>query len=127
MLKAVFLNPIELKSYEPANENEVNILTLHKSKGLEYDFIFHLDLYEWVFPNKQPGPKNDFNNPVYGDWIQDLNLHYVGITRARKGCFLISSTKRTNNEGVTKNGKDSEFIWLNKIEDLRFKNNKENT
>lgn len=127
LLKAVLLNPIELKSYEPANENEVNILTLHKSKGLEYDFVFHLDLYEWVFPNKQPGPNNDFNNPIYGDWTQDLNLHYVGITRARKGCFLISSTKRTNNEGLTKNGKDSEFIWLNKIEDLRFKNKKENT
>lgn len=126
LLKAVLLNPIELKSYEPANENEVNILTLHKSKGLEYDFVFHLDLYEWVFPNKKPGPNNDFNNPVYGDWTQDLNLHYVGITRARKGCFLISSTKRTNNEGLTKNGKDSEFIWLNKIEDLRFKNKKEN-
>lgn len=122
LLKAVLLNPIELKSYEPANENEVNILTLHKSKGLEYDFVFHLDLYEWVFPNKQPGPNNDFNNPIYGDWTQDLNLHYVGITRARKGCFLISSTKRTNNEGLTKNGKDSEFIWLNKIEELRFKN-----
>ncbi|MGV8992786.1 MAG: UvrD-helicase domain-containing protein [Flavobacterium sp.] len=122
LLNAVLLNPIELKSYEPANENEVNILTLHKSKGLEYDFVFHLDLYEWVFPNKQPGPNSNFNNPVYGDWTQDLNLHYVGITRARKGCFLISSTKRTNNEGLTKNGKDSEFIWLNELENLRFKN-----
>jgi len=122
LLTKVINNPIELKSYEPANENEVNILTLHKSKGLEYDFIFHLDLYEWIFPNKQPGPNNDFNNLIYGDWKQDINLHYVGITRARKGCFLITSTKRTNNEGTTKNGKDSEFIWTNKIEDLRFKN-----
>ncbi len=127
LLNTVLLNPIQLKSYEPASENEVNILTLHKSKGLEYDFVFHLDLYEWVFPNKKPGSNNDFNNPVYGDWIQDLNLHYVGITRARKGCFLISSTKRTNNEGLIRNGKDSEFIWLNKIENLRFKNKKANT
>lgn len=121
LLTSVLNNPIELKSYEPANENEVNILTIHKSKGLEYDFVFHLDLYEWVFPNKRPGPNNDFNNPVFGDWKQDLNLHYVGITRARKGCFFISSTKRTNNEGSTKNGKDSEFIWVEGIEDLRYK------
>ena len=126
LLYDVLLNPIELKSYEPTNENEVNILTLHKSKGLEYDVVFLLDLYEWVFPNKKPGPNSDFNNPIYGDWTQDLNLHYVGITRARKGCFLISSTKRTNNEGLTKNAKDSEFIWLNKIETLRFKNKKDN-
>jgi len=119
LLKNVFNNTIELKSYEPASDNEVNILTLHKSKGLEYDFVFNLDLYEWVFPNKKPGPNNDFNNPVYGDWIQDLNLHYVGITRAKKGCFLISSTKRTNSDGVVKNGKDSEFIWKDNIEKLR--------
>lgn len=121
LLSDVLNNPVELKSYEPANDNEINILTIHKSKGLEYDFVFHLDLYEWVFPNKRPGPNNDFNNPVFGDWRQDLNLHYVGITRARKGCFLISSTKRTNNEGAIRNGNDSEFIWVEGIEDLRYK------
>ena len=126
LLTSVLNNPLELKSYEPASDNEVNILTLHKSKGLEYDFVFHLDLYEWVFPNKQPGPNNDFRNPIFGDWKQDLNLHYVGITRARKGCFLISSTKRTNSDGDTRNGKDSEFIWLEGIEDLRYKKKNEN-
>lgn len=121
LLKSVLDNPIELKSYEPANENEVNILTLHKSKGLEYDFVFHLDLYEWVFPNKKPGKNNDFKNPVFGDWTQDLNLHYVGITRARKGCWLVSSTQRTNNEGVLKMGKNSEFIDIKGLDLLRYK------
>ncbi len=120
LLNVVLKTPTELNSYRSANENEINILTLHKSKGLEYNVIVHLDLYEWVFPNKQPGPNNDFNNPVYGDWDQDLNLHYVGLTRARKGCVLISSTQRTNNYGKTKNGKDSEFIWHNGIEKLRY-------
>lgn len=124
LLKSVLENPTELKSYGPASENEVNILTLHKSKGLEYDFVFHLDLYEWIFPNKHPGPNSDFENPIYSDWKQDLNLHYVGITRARKGCCLVSSTQRTNNDGVIKNGNDSEFIWKNNIGDLRFKKQK---
>jgi superfamily I DNA/RNA helicase len=126
LLKSVLENSLELKSYEPANENEINILTLHKSKGLEYDFVFHLDLYEWIFPNKQPGKNNDFKNPIFGDWIQDLNLHYVGITRARKGCCLVSSTQRTNNNGALKTGKDSEFVWKDKIEELRNKNKIEN-
>lgn len=121
LLTSVLNNTLELKSYEPASDNEVNILTLHKSKGLEFDFVFHLDLYEWVFPNKKPGPNDDFNHPIFGDWKQDLNLHYVGITRARKGCFLISSTKRTNNESIIKNGKDSEFLWKDNIENLRYK------
>ena len=95
--------------------------TLHKSKGLEFDVVIHLDLYEWILPKKKPGDNNDFDNPVYENWTQDLNLHYVGLTRARKGCILISSTKRTNYEYKTKQGRDSEFIWLNQIKELRHK------
>ncbi|RZK09688.1 MAG: ATP-dependent helicase [Flavobacterium sp.] len=121
LLHKVLHNDIELRSYKLANENEVNIMTLHKSKGLEFELVIHLDLHEWILPNKKPGPNNDFNNPIYGDWKQDINLHYVGITRAKKCCFLISSTRRTNAEGVSKNGKDSEFIWHNQIQNLRFK------
>lgn len=120
LLDSVLNNSIELNSYQTANDNEINILTLHKSKGLEYDVVIHLDLYEWVFPNKGPGPNNDFNNPIYGDWNQDLNLHYVGLTRARKGCILVSSTERHNNEMVKRQGKNSEFLKLNGIEKLRY-------
>lgn len=123
LLKNAILNENELKSYEPAYDNEINILTLHKSKGLEFDLSIHLDLYEWVFPNKRPGPNNDFNNPLYGDWQQDLNLHYVGITRAKKGVILISSTRRTNNEGVQRMGRDSEFLLKDDIGKLRINSN----
>jgi len=121
LLDNVLNNPVELNSYQSAADNEVNILTLHKSKGLEFDIIIHLDLHEWIFPNKQPGPDNDFNNPIYGSWNQDLNLHYVGLTRARKACVLISSTQRTNYQNLIKQGKDSEFLWINNIDELRHK------
>lgn len=121
LLDLVLTNPMELNSYQSSEDNEVNILTLHKSKGLEYDVIIHLDLHEWIFPNKQLGANNDFDNPIYGDWAQDLNLHYVGLTRARKGCILISSTQRTNYQQQIKQGKDSEFLWINDIAKLRHK------
>ena len=107
-----------LDTYRPVDEGEVNILTLHKSKGLEYDIVLHLDLYQWVFPAKGPGPNNDWNNPVYSSLDQDMNLHYVGITRARELCYLISSTRRTNNQGQDKAGVDSEFLSWNGIENL---------
>lgn len=119
-LKNVLSNNLLLNSYHPAKETEIHIMTLHKSKGLEFDIVFHLDLHEWVLPLKQPGQNQDWNNPTYQDWIQDINLHYVGITRARKACFLISSTERTNSSGVIKKGKDSEFLWLNEISSLRY-------
>lgn len=45
-------------------------MTLHKSKGLEFNIVFHMDMYRWILPNE------------YGDaaaQMQDLNLHYVRI------------------------------------------------
>ncbi|MDB5144561.1 MAG: hypothetical protein JWQ66_3274 [Mucilaginibacter sp.] len=109
----------QLEAYKPTSEQDLNIMTLHKSKGLEFDVVYHLDMHEWVFPSKAPGPNNDFNNPVYNDYLQDLNLHYVGITRARKGCFLVSSTQRTNARNTLSNGSDSEFLVKDGIEKLR--------
>lgn len=111
----------ELNSYKPANENELIIMTLHKSKGLEFELVIHLDLYEWILPSKQPGENSDFDNPVYPSYIQDLNLHYVGLTRAIKACILFTSTKRTNHQNQIKNARDSEFMSLNNIEKLRYK------
>ncbi|WP_438711174.1 UvrD-helicase domain-containing protein [Aquimarina muelleri] len=121
LLQSVLSNEIELNSYQSAEDDEINIMTLHKSKGLEFDVVIHLDLYEWILPKKKPGPNNDFNNPIYDNWTQDVNLHYVGITRAKNGCILISSTQRTNYEFKQKKGKDSEFIWNNNIKELRNK------
>jgi DNA helicase-2/ATP-dependent DNA helicase PcrA len=121
LLQSVLSNQMELNSYQSAEEDEINIMTLHKSKGLEFDVVIHLDLYEWILPKKKPGANNDFNNPIYDNWTQDVNLHYVGITRAKNGCILVSSKKRTNYEYKQKQGKDSEFIWNNNIKELRHK------
>jgi len=109
----------ELDIYSVISKNEIQIMTLHKSKGLEFDIVFHLDLYEWLLPNKKPGENNDFNNPIYGSWNQDLNLHYVGVTRAKKACILCTSTQRTNYQNQIKNGKPSEFLSLNNLKNLR--------
>jgi DNA helicase-2/ATP-dependent DNA helicase PcrA len=108
------------KSFAPAQPDEIQIMTIHKSKGLEFDIVFHLDLYEWILPGKRPGEGNDFDNPVFPDWEQDRNLHYVGITRARKLCVLCTSTKRVNSNNNEKQGKPSEFLSVNGLEKLRI-------
>ncbi|MFA7021670.1 UvrD-helicase domain-containing protein [Aliarcobacter sp.] len=110
----------ELEIYSVGSNDEIQIMTLHKSKGLEFDIVFHLDLYEWILPNKRPGLNNDFNNPIYSNWKQDLNLHYVGVTRAKKACILCTSTKRTNEKNEQRNGNPSEFLSLNNIQNIRI-------
>lgn len=117
-LNKILNNEKDLESYKPLSSNEVQLMTLHKSKGLEFDVVFHLNMSDWELPSKQI-ENNDFNNPLYPNWEQDINLHYVGITRARKACYLVRGTQRTNSQNCLKTAHDSEFLSINKLYLLR--------
>ena len=105
-LESVLQNNSLLSSFVPANCDEVQLLTLHKAKGLEFDIVFHLNLYRWIFPQYK------------GDYYQDLNLHYVGITRAKKCCILCASSERHNRDGK-RDAEESEFLYMNNLQYLR--------
>lgn len=50
-----------------------------------FNIVFHMDMYKWIIPNE------------YGDESsvqQDLNLHYVGLTRAKDACYIMNGTAR---------------------------------
>lgn len=87
VLKGVLNNSDKLFCYKPAEDSQICIMTLHKSKGLEFKVVFHLDVYKYIMPN-------------HGDWVteedveQSLNLHYVGITRAKEVCYIMQASKR---------------------------------
>jgi len=106
-LRAVLDDGKLLASFLPPADNEIQLLTLHKAKGLEFDIVFHLNLYQWVLPQYK------------GDYSQDLNLHYVGITRAKKCCVLCTSTHRQQNGQIIP-ANPSEFLGLNSVEQLRL-------
>lgn len=89
ILKRILKNEEELYSFKPATENEINIMTLHKSKGLEFKCVFLMDLYKWILPFEGDWVSEE-------DYIQALNLHYVGITRAIEACYIMQGTKRYN-------------------------------
>lgn len=117
-LNKILASEKDLESYKPMSSNEIQVMTLHKSKGLEFDVVFHLNMSDWELPSKRI-ENNDFYNPLYPNWEQDLNLHYVGITRARKACYLVRGTQRTNSYDCLKNARDSEFLGINGLESLR--------
>ena len=71
-LRKIINDPELLNQYLPATDDQVQCMTLHKSKGLEFDIVIHLDLVEWVFPKRVPGA--NYNDRVYPDLEQDLNL-----------------------------------------------------
>ncbi|MCR1842111.1 UvrD-helicase domain-containing protein [Murimonas intestini] len=85
LLKHVLSDSTALNSYVPAAEDELNIMTLHKSKGLEFNIVFHMDMYKYIISDEY-GTADEIE--------QLLNLHYVGITRAKDACFIMNGTQR---------------------------------
>ena len=90
-----------LANYVPASRNEINLMTLHKSKGLEFNIVFHLDLYKWVMPH-------EYSSEV--ERLQDLNLHYVGITRAIDACYIVNGTSRYKTNNLCVSTETSPFL-----------------
>jgi len=113
-LQETLVTDIFIESYLPQKDTHIQIMTLHKSKGLEFDIVFHLDLYQWIIPSFQ-AIKGDEKEK-----IQSVNLHYVGITRAKQACILVTSTQRYDPK--TKNSKDaqlSEFLIRQDLASMR--------
>jgi DNA helicase-2/ATP-dependent DNA helicase PcrA len=111
VLKDVLSTKDKMLSYKPATNEEVNILSLHKSKGLEFDIVFHLDLYQWIMPPYKATEE---------DYEQALNLHYVGVTRAKKVCYIMQGTIRHRSDGVVKDASESELLYINNLQDFRI-------
>lgn len=104
------------KLYKPVEDEEIQIMTLHKSKGLEFKVVLHFDMEEWSFPHRVPGV--DWDDVNYPSYNQDANLHYVGITRAEDYCILIRTELRQNSSGGFGNSRPSCFLTLPQLQGL---------
>lgn len=102
----------KLRWFQRPDDAAIQIMTLHKAKGLEFDLVFHADLYDHVIPTRRY-PPGTFGQIIFQDEIQCLNLHYVGVTRSVKACVLMTSTLRINTQGELKNGAPSQLIGRN--------------
>lgn len=100
-LQTVLSSVEMLSNYFPAANDEVNIMTLHKSKGLEFNIVFHMDMYKWVLSNEYGSEEEK---------LQNLNLHYVGVTRAIDVCYIMLGSKRYNSKGKCYDALPSSFL-----------------
>jgi superfamily I DNA/RNA helicase len=115
-LRLNFHDQAFIKQFKPRTESEVQIMTLHKSKGLEFKYVFHLDLEQWSFPYMEKG--DNWDDLRYPSLAQDTNLHYVGITRAEKYCYLIRAEYRQNASGNDSKSRESYFWSLPQLTGL---------
>jgi DNA helicase-2/ATP-dependent DNA helicase PcrA len=78
-----FLNELSLESdQDKITEEMINVMTIHASKGLEFDYIFVIGMEEGFFP------LND------ADIEEERRLAYVAFTRARKKLTLSFTQSR---------------------------------
>lgn len=60
---------------EPEGPDSIQLMTLHRAKGLEFDHVFMAGLEEGVFPSRRAESE--------GSLPEERRLFYVGLTRAR--------------------------------------------
>ncbi|TPE48239.1 DNA helicase Rep [Maribrevibacterium harenarium] len=90
--KLLLIDMLE-RQEEEEDEDKVQLLTLHASKGLEYPHVFLIGCEEELLPHR---------NSIENDDIEEeRRLAYVGITRAKKTlCITLAAKRRQFGEEI---------------------------
>lgn len=89
-----FLEETSLQSdqdNDTKEKNGVRLMTVHASKGLEFDQVFIVGLEHDLFPHKKIGN----NKQSKEEEEEERRLFYVAVTRARKHLYLCYAELRT--------------------------------
>ena len=117
-------------------EDSVQVMTIHKSKGLEFNTVFLPELEEGVFPVSNTGGRKYWHilggifeenrSKFIGNIEEDeRKLFYVAITRAKQNLFLYYDLSTKNLSRFVKEAADSSFLDIDKA-DLHYKIPREN-
>ena len=90
--KLLLIDMLE-RQEEEEDEDKVQLLTLHASKGLEYPHVFLIGCEEELLPHR---------NSIENDDIEEeRRLAYVGITRAKRTlCITLAAKRRQYGEEI---------------------------
>lgn len=99
-----FLAEVALMTSQDNDDSadKVTLMTIHASKGLEFNNVFIVGLEEELFPS------NMSTGSIQGI-EEERRLFYVAITRAKQNCFFFYSKSRLRN-GTYNQSNPSRFI-----------------
>ena len=113
LLAEILVNDDELLKYVNTADDEINIITIHSSKGMEYDCVFIFDMYKWIISDERFRDNTDTEHEEHLE--QNWNLFYVAVSRAKKLVYIMQGNKRYNRYGEVKFAQPSGFLQMPKI------------
>lgn len=111
IMKKIKLQNIVDHKIKNNNLNQVKLMTLHASKGLEFPSVFIIGMNEGILPNIKSINNNDIE--------EERRLTYVGMTRAKKQLFFTLCQKRIQ-YGQIMNTVPSRFLFELPEEDIEW-------
>lgn len=86
-LEKLTLDSTTLGEHDPRDERGVTLITMHNTKGLEYDRVFCVGLEQEIIPGLSA-----IDNP--SEIEEERRILYVAMTRARKSLYLSYANQR---------------------------------
>lgn len=115
-LSRLMLQDMLERQQDEADKNQVQLMTMHAAKGLEFPHVFIMGLEEELLPHR---------NSIESENIpEERRLFYVGITRAQKTLALTLARKRKQ-YGETIDTAPSRFLDELPKEDLEWEGGSE--
>ncbi len=93
LIKEKYENDLRRSKKELHNDDLLDLMTVHASKGLEFDNVFIPDCNEGIFPHGKLPDKDTIS--------EERRIFYVAMTRAVSGLYLLYIKGRSNNKYVT--------------------------
>ena len=89
------------------NSNKVKLMTIHSSKGLEFNSVFIVGVEEGFYPIINNKIKEE-NKKKHVE--EERRMFYVAITRAKQNCFISYAHNRLMGNGMIRKREKSRFI-----------------
>lgn len=97
-----FRNQVSLGKFNTNNTSGISLLTVHMSKGLEYEIVFIIGLTQGTFP--------DYRAKTSSQRKEEQNNMFVAITRAKRECYLTYPSMKMMPWGTLKKQIPSEYL-----------------
>ncbi len=85
-LESLMLDPTKIGHEDPSDKPGVTLITMHNTKGLEFDRVFITGMEEGLFPGRSCESDDDLE--------EERRIFYVAITRARRELYVFTCRQR---------------------------------